>query len=438
LVRLVDKSLVVADEAEGEVTRYRLLETLRQYGQERLVSQEDAKAVYRRHAAHYLALAEEAEDEVTRYRLTGREQVAWWLAWLSRMAAEQDNLRDALRWLLHRGATEESLRLITALARFWEGHSDWDEGFAWLEQALALPGAAQARALPSALAMTGWFALVRSAPTARGLFEEAVLLGRELDDRSALARALMGLGLLASYQSDFQQARTLLQESLAHYRALGNWGGIIGALCDLARLDSLAGDQALARTHLDEAQVMMRGAGEHRSVAFALEVRGEVAFAMGDTDEAGRLWEESLHSYHRLGNMMGVASVENLLGHLAVRLEDYGTAHIRYRASLEHQRGFPRLHWTICSLAGLAAVAAAGGQTERALRLAAACLALGEGAWSPFRARERALVEWAMETVRAALEEQAATAAWEEGRTLTLEEAVSLALEATGTVLQGS
>jgi tetratricopeptide (TPR) repeat protein len=302
---------------------------------------------------------------------------------------------------------------------------------------LALPGAARTRIWAGALALTGWFACVRNAPTARSLLEEAVRLGRQLDDHSALARALMGLGLLASYKGDYPQARTLMEESLAHYRALGSWWGMAAALCDLAWLVNLEGDQALARTHLDEAQAMMRGTGEHRNVAFALEVRGEVAFAAGDTVEAGRLWEESLHSYHRLGNLMGVASVENFLGHLAVRLGESETARAHYRSSLEYQRGFPRFYWTLCSLAGLAAVAAAGGQAERALRLAGATLALGEGAWSPFRAKERELMEWAMGTARAALGEQAATAAWAEGRALTLEEAVALALEDHGEAPKG-
>ncbi|MGH2409877.1 MAG: hypothetical protein ACRDGS_05840, partial [Chloroflexota bacterium] len=370
-------------------------------------------------------------------QLTGREQAVW-LAWMARLAAEQDNLRDALRWFLDHGAAEESLRLVGALARYWETRNGcWDEGFTSLEEALALPDAARTNVWARALALSGWYALVRNAPTTHSLLEEAARLGRERDDRWALARALLGLGLLASFKGDYPQARPLMEESLAHYRALGNWWGIAVALCDLARVVNLEGDQALARTHLDEAHALMRGAGEHRNVAYALEVRGEVAFASGDDREAGRLWEESLHSYHQLGLNMGIASVEIYLGHLAVRLGDYGIAGAHYRSSLEYQRGFPRLQWTLCSLAGLAAVAAAGGQAERALRLAGAALALGEGVWSAFRAKERELVEGAMETARATLGEQAATAAWAEGRALTLEEAVALALEDPGEAPEG-
>ena len=106
---LVNKSLVQAEEADGEV-RYGLLETVRQYGQERLAAAGGAERLRDRHLAWYLALAEEAAPH-----LVGAEQVTW----LDRLEAEHDNLRAALRWARERGAAEEGLRLAGALGRFW-------------------------------------------------------------------------------------------------------------------------------------------------------------------------------------------------------------------------------------------------------------------------------------------------------------------------------
>jgi tetratricopeptide (TPR) repeat protein len=419
LVRLVDKSLVVADEAEGDVTRYRLLETLRQYGRERLESRADVMAVQWRHAAYYLALAEEAERHPT-----GPEQ--W--PWRARLTAEQGNLQAALRWFLERGTADEGLRLAVALEWFRNARGEYGEARTGLEQALALPGAASHRARARALVGVGWNGMLRvNAATTRRQLEEALMLGCELEERPTMARALLGLGMLATFQGDYPRARTLMEESLVLYRPLGDSWGIAKALGDLARVVNLEGDHARAIALLDESLALARRADEHQMVAFALEVRGEVAFATGDDAAAGRLWEESLDRYTQLGITLGIASLDQFLGLLAIRLGDHATALARYRSSLKHQRGWG--YWVIRSLAGLAAVAAVDGQAERALRLAGAGLALGDGVGFQLPAPERELLERAVEAARAALGEQAATAAWAEGQAMALERAVAYALE---------
>ncbi|MEJ7816454.1 MAG: AAA family ATPase, partial [Rubrobacter sp.] len=118
LSHLVDKSLVVAREEGGEA-RYRLLETVRQYGWERLSESDEAVEFRERHAGYYLALAEEAEPELKR-----EGQVAW----LERLERERDNLRAAMRWLLGRGELEEVARLGWALWLFWGIRAHFAEG----------------------------------------------------------------------------------------------------------------------------------------------------------------------------------------------------------------------------------------------------------------------------------------------------------------------
>jgi predicted ATPase len=127
LSSLVDKSLVMVEEHEGEA-RYRLLETVRQYAAEKLDESGEAEAVRERHARHYLALAEEAEPE-----LTGTQQEAW----LGRLETEHDNLRAALSWALAHGEAELGLRLGSALGEFWHMRGYLGEGRRWLEAALA-------------------------------------------------------------------------------------------------------------------------------------------------------------------------------------------------------------------------------------------------------------------------------------------------------------
>ena len=124
LGRLVDKSLCLID-GEGSDPRYRLLETIRQYGFEKLAETSEGQVVRARHRDFYLGFAEDAEP-----RLQGPEQVAW----LQRLEADHDNLRAALRWSLHRDETEASVPAGSALSLFWDTHGYVREGREWLDQ----------------------------------------------------------------------------------------------------------------------------------------------------------------------------------------------------------------------------------------------------------------------------------------------------------------
>lgn len=434
LVRLVDASLalVVAAGAEddGAEARYRLLEPLRQYAEERLRADEgEAAGVRGRHAAYYMALAEEAEPH-----LRGPEQ----LAWQDRQQADRDNLRAALRWFVERGAAEEALRLAVVLYWFWaRREAGWAEYSAWLTQALALsevttPSQARARALCTA----GLVAIVQGeTAAAHRLLEEGVALGRQLDDHAAIAEALLWLGAHAMSRGEYREARPLLEESLALWRGLGDAFGVTEVLCNLSRLIICEGDHAGARALLDEARALARRQGERRHIGYVLEVRGEVAFAAGDLAEAGRLWVESLAHYTELGDPLGIISVAILEGRLALRMGDVTRARARYTASLEHQR---RAGWQVAAsalqaLAGLATVAGAEGRADRALRLAGAtlagCVARGLRLPEP----EQEALDRAIAPARATLDERTAAVALAEGAAMTLEEAIAEALQDTAT-----
>jgi non-specific serine/threonine protein kinase len=174
LQRLVDKSLVLADHVP-DPPRYRMLETLRQFGQARLHEDGAAPAARERHATFYLGLAEEAEHEL----LTDADRV-----WLRRLEAEHDNLRSALRWLIAQGDVERAQRLAGAARRFWLLHGHLTEGRRWLEQALALPPPDQDR--PAT--------------------------------RRARAKVLHGIANLALGQSDLASARAAGLASRSHSR----------------------------------------------------------------------------------------------------------------------------------------------------------------------------------------------------------------------------
>jgi non-specific serine/threonine protein kinase len=246
LLRLVDKSLVAVDGESAGRTRYRLLETLRQYGRERLVTRGEAEALYTRHFAYFRDVAEQAA------RMFHQMQRAV----LERLEAEQENLRQALGWALDLGETQEGLRLAGALWPFWWYGGHFGEGHRWLEALLALPGAA-ARTAARAQAVhwqallqfgTGWLAgrPWQGADKRRGLYEEALAIEREVGDEIGQARNLVFLGLSMGLV-DYVGARSRAEEGLALASARDDHHLTDLALAALGAVAWVQGDRAAAR-----------------------------------------------------------------------------------------------------------------------------------------------------------------------------------------------
>jgi predicted ATPase len=177
LSQLVDKSLVLAEASAEGAVRYRMLDVLRQYAQERFATSGAAQQTARRHAEYYLGLAERADPE-----LTGPAQQVW----LRRLEQEHENLRAVLQRSLEGGDVEEGLLLAAALGRFWWAHGHFSEGRRWLEGVLPaarMSGAALAASRATALAFAGGLARDQG-DTSRGrvLLEEALAESRALMD----------------------------------------------------------------------------------------------------------------------------------------------------------------------------------------------------------------------------------------------------------------
>jgi predicted ATPase/DNA-binding SARP family transcriptional activator len=215
LSRLVDKSLVVSEATGDGGVRYRMLEPVRQYAQERLEESGEGDALRGRHAAFFLALAEVAES-----KLVEPDQVSWF----ERLEREHDNLRAALRNALDRGKVEPGLRVGGAIWRFWYARGHLSEGRRWLEEALAQPGTAPARA--KALRGAGALAWAQGDyARAETLFEESLALRRELGDRQGVAEAINGLASVARDRGEYARARALFEVNLAVCRELENDDG---------------------------------------------------------------------------------------------------------------------------------------------------------------------------------------------------------------------
>jgi predicted ATPase/DNA-binding CsgD family transcriptional regulator len=382
LERLVDKSLIQAEERSGEM-RYRLLETLREYGRGRLAEAGETQAALGRHAAFYQALAEMFVPN-----LLGRDQELD--AVLERLEDEHDSLRSALHWFAECGAEGQALRLAGALWRFWYIRGYITEARSWLARLLARP----ARGVPGprAVALEGAGVLAWHAgdyAAARACAEEALVLQEEIGDQAGAAWSLNCLGLIALYERDYPQASSLLQSTLAMQRRIGDPFGVAGALLNLGAVARDRGDYQAARPLIEEALELFRAAPDRRGVAFCLHNLGLLLEAE-EPDASRILQQEGLRIRLELGDPQGM--LESLIG-----------------------------------LAGLVCV---GGRSTRAARLFAGLDSLRRAGDLPLPPFYQQYLTRHLGSLRAVLGESAFGAAWEEGRVMTRDEAIAQALEA--------
>jgi predicted ATPase/DNA-binding SARP family transcriptional activator/DNA-binding CsgD family transcriptional regulator len=405
LSKLVDKSLVVAEAspgAEGEL-RYRMLEPVRQYGQERLEESGTAERLRERHAQYYLALAEEADrEEEDREEAQPELWRARPVAWLEQMVTEQGNLRAALSWSLDEdaeepdgGRAELGLRLAATLSWFWYTHDYLTEGRRYLERTVSSSR--------------------RSDPTTTRL----------------RARALNGAGTIAIAQGDFGAAKALTEEGLALYRELGDEEGIAAALTALGVV-ALWGQRndVPVRAVIEELGELKPRLKNRNTLAYLLLLEGVIALSQGDLEHSVALHEQSLKLFREIQGTTGITACLSHLGGIALVRGDYERAVPLLREPL-------RLAWEsdykflipFC-LFVLACVAASREQPVRAARLWGAVEGMEEAYGVPISPIALSLSDYEgrLSTARSQLEEEAWLGAWEEGKTSPLERVIEYTL----------
>jgi predicted ATPase len=368
LARLVDKSLVLMDE-EGPDGRYRLLETIRQYGLDKLAETTEAEVVRDRHRDFYVAFAEDAEGQ-----LRGREQVAG----LKRLEFDHDNLRTALRWSLDRGETEVALRLGSALWLFWDTHGYVREGREWVDDLLtradALPASAitpdiqraRAKLLDGAGRLRArWSEYAKACE----LDAQAIAVCRELGDQRGMAEALNNIGVGMRYLGDRARSQAAVEESLALFRGVSDKRGIAHALNNLAELARIDGDLTRARALFEESVPLFEAVEDGRGLSYALDNLGGILTAQGDYTRAETLYGRSLQLAEELGDKHAIATALRSLGGVAHHRHDYVRARGLYEDSVTR---FREMNDGVClakSLTGFAVTSHEMGAHEQARAL---------------------------------------------------------------------
>lgn len=462
---LVDQSLLLADQNAdprdaAHEPRFRMLETIREFGLERLEESGEAAIVRRQHVSYMLALAEQAHLQLVGSRV---EEA------LAGLTVEHDNLRAALRWSVQEGGDSmASLELAGALWRFWSMRGHTSEGRIWLEEALAAapsaPPALRARALTGAGVLAqeqGDYACA----TAR--FTESLALHRDMGDRQGIAGVLTNLGVVAWYQGDYARARERYEESLSLRRELGDaWGmasvlnnlgmvakargdyvwatelyeeslllmqktgnkrSIASVLNNLGGLAQVQGNLERARALFEQSLALVRGLGNPRGIALTLANLGIVEADQGNYERAGALHEESLTLYRDLGDKQGIATALVYLGIVATEQGSYERARALHAESLSLFQATGSRSSIALALEGLAGLAMARRQPEWAARLHGASAALRAALDAPLPLNERAAYERTLAALRVQLGETAFAAAWTSGQAMAPEQAVAYA-----------
>jgi predicted ATPase/serine/threonine protein kinase len=418
MASMVDKSLVrQIEQADGE-PRFVMLETIREYGLEKMISAGEASMTGRAHAAYCMVLAEDGAAE---------EDAANLSPWLDRFELEHNNFRIALEWLTETGDADWGLRLGVALFRFWEMREHLAEGRDRLEKLLKLPSAAaptkmRLRALFSAGVLAGEQG---DYPVSEALLKASLEIARQMDDKGSIAVALNAIAVNARVRGELAKARALSEESLALWRELQDVLAVARALSNLADIARLQDDYSHARALYEESLSMFRERGDRTGVAWALNHQGDVARDQGDSAAARSLYEQSLATFRELGDRWGIAGSLADLGNLAREQEDYHTAGSQYQESirlfqeLEHKRGIARL------LESFACLAASQSESERSLRLAGAAAALRQSIGAPLTPAEGIKLEKCLEPARRGLTTTTGGSAWLEGWMMPVERAIA-------------
>jgi predicted ATPase/class 3 adenylate cyclase len=385
LATLVDVSLVRAVTGEADA-RFDMLQTVREFGAERLEEEDDRMAAQRRHASWFRELAEEAERH-----FRGPEVVRW----LQTLEIEHDNLRTALGWALANDEGDLALRMVGAMWRLWHLGGYLSEGRHWVSAALALPSAS---------------------------------------DRSlARARGLTALGGLAYWQNDVLTVRGAYEEALAICSELGEDAGVADGTYNLAFAFGLEQDHDTASTLFERSRALFGQLGDRRGEADAMWALSLIARLEGDLRRALALSQGSVSRHRALGDWFGMTDSLHELGRAALDLGDLDTARSSILEVLDTVASFGYRTGAAISLDNLAAEESRRGHHARAVRLRGASQALKDasGGRPPpeFVDQRDPRID-----ARSTMSEAWIEAEWNEGMAMSLKEVVSYAREEAVTV----
>jgi len=298
LETLVDNNLVRLVAGESGETRFRMLQTIREFALEVLEKGADLEHVEERHALFFLKIAEQGESEFTKDQ-----------RWGDLLTDEHDNLRAALRWALRRNRTDIGLLIASALWRFWQVRGHLAEGRTWLTELLAAhpaPDGNRAKGLTALGSVTYW---QNDFESCAAHYRESLEIYRALDDRVAMAGALYNWAFVALVARRLDEARERYEESASLYRELGDDHGLANATWGLAMAALLGEDGAQARALAEVAARLYAEQGDWFGESLTDSVFSQVAKLEGDLARAREIMLKQVDGAESSGDLTALASL---------------------------------------------------------------------------------------------------------------------------------
>lgn len=377
LAILIDNNLLVSKEQTDGNVRLQMLEVVREFALECLETSDEAEFVRRVHSQFFLALAEEAEPF-----LSGEGGGEW----LEKLEIEHENIRVALGWsLINNG--EIAARMAAALRYFWLNHSHLSEGLRWSQAALQITENTISEARFKLLLTNGVFLKkLGKFEAARKVCEKALTESREVNDLSQAIKAYHGLAAISVLQKDYVSARNYTEEVLALNRELNDEILTANTLCSLGDLEMSIGNYSSARSLFEESLLLSKKLGGKRLLSIVYFNLGTIDYFNNEAQAAGFNFAESLRIAQEMGNKLLIS----------------------------------------CAFDGFAALAAGNGNHAQSAKLAGAADFLRETIGYAVEPAEEIFREKYLTKVRAALDSQDFSNAYEAGRKLDFTESIAL------------
>lgn len=419
---LVDNSLLRRIGGETEEPRFVMLDTMREYGLERLAAAGEEALTRKAHAAYFLVLAEDGQRELADARVY----------WFPRFDAEIGNLRSAMDWLYTTGEAQWGMRLGSAAGLYALERGFPKEFSDRLCKLLALPGAEpRNRVRGWALTWAGELSdhCGQDPTVGLRLIEEALAIFEELGDVAGMLRTNNAMSFVDLMMHDYRAAQDKIQRAVDLARRIGQPSAIAGAVSNLADVIKAQGNVTSARALYEESVELFQQSGDENGADWVRTHQADLELEAGDVERARRMYTEVLARFRARGDRAGVAGCLQDLARIAMKGGDIAQARQWYRDALQ-------IYWDLQyvtdlprSLEALARCAAALGEPATALVLSGNAAALRKTTGRRLVEPHQTELEQSLDAARKQVPSSAeATEAWLRGWNTPLEEAVRLAL----------
>jgi predicted ATPase/DNA-binding XRE family transcriptional regulator len=454
---LVTKSLVAMNQRAETTARYSFHETIRQYAREQLLEAGGGEALHDKHLIYFVKLVEQTEPELYR-----SNQVLW----LNKLDDELDNIRAAVEWALIRNA-DSGLRITSASWRFWDARGHMQELREWLRQllehhALADNLCAQAWAIYSycyyrqgyfseaisfathslqlasklvnqqteafSLSLLGVSTLLQgNVREGTHLLEQGLALYRALGDKMGQAKTLEWLAFNTT--TNPERTMTFIKESLGLYRELGNLTGIAVCLNLLSQITMRSGDLKSPVPWIEEGLSISRQLGDQTNEAYILSVSGGLAYWQGNYQQANSCYYEVLLLIEKTGENFLKLWMYVHLGYSFLRQGNIQQARVFFVDSIHNAHLVGSTGILVFAVEGIASLYVDQNQSKRATQLLAWADAMREKLGDRRPPVEQNSVDRDFATIHSKLNDADFAKLSEQGRAMTVEQAIELALE---------